>query len=290
MPISAFNTYSFITPEKWSIQQQNDYVMLSQSQGNEPGCIILIFPLQASSGDLQTDAINVFNQMYSGWQFRNTGEKQYDLSKGYTPQGLEYYLMEAPMSKMSADGSRYEGFEDGVALVIKSGNLMSIIAARHTTTMAHTDCLNKYETWRRFFNSFTITNAIIPKNREEESSKRIIGVWTLTGNGPAQGEYIFAANGNYQLGGAIGTSTTTKDYRYEHLHITSYAFQGDGSYSIKDNHLSFRKPGDKNPEQVLFRFEKVNHGDTGWKERLYLLKTDPTLGTKYEVCYEKKYP
>jgi len=284
----SFNNYSFIAPEKWLTHREKDYIMLSQSQTNEPGCIIIIFPPQPSCGDLEKDAQNVFNQMYPGWQYRSTGEKQYDLSKGYTLQGLEYSMVEAPMSKLSADGSRYDGFEDGAALVIKTGNQIVIIAARHTTMLAHIDCLNKYETWRRFFNSFTVNNAAIPKKTEEESSKRIIGIWTLMGSGPALGEYIFAANGNYQLAGAIGTSSTTTDYNYEYLHIKTYAFQGDGGYSMQGNQLAFRKRGDKNPQQVQFRFEKVNHGDTGWKDRLYMLKTDPTLGTRYEVCYERK--
>lgn len=283
-----FNNSSFIAPEKWLVHDNNDHMLLSQAPANELGCIILIFTPQPSSGDLEKDAQNVFNQMYPGWQFRSAGEKQYDLSKGYTPQGLEYSMMEAPMSKLSADGSRYDGFEDGAALVIRTRNQMAIIAARHTTMLAHIDCLNKYETWKRFFNSFTVKNVTVAKDTEEESSKRIIGRWELTGSGPALGEYIFAANGNYQLAGAIGTSSTTTDYNYEYLHIKTYAFQGDGSYSMEGNQLSFRKHGDKNPERVQYRFEKVNHGNTGWKDRLYMLKTDPTLGSKYEVCYEKK--
>ncbi|HEX5113118.1 MAG TPA: hypothetical protein VFV79_09740 [Saprospiraceae bacterium] len=281
------SNYSFIAPEKWRTQEAKDYVMLTQSLTNEPGCVIIIFPPQPSSGNLDVDAQNVFNLMYSGWQFRSTGEKQYDLSKGYTVQGLEYSMMEGAMSKLSADGSRYDGFEDGAALVIKTGDQIAIIAARHTTMLAHNDCLNKYETWRRFFNSFTVKNAVLPTKLKEEAATRIIGIWKLTGSGPALGEYIFAANGNYQLGGAVGTSYTTSDYNYEYLHIKTYAFQGDGDYSIEGNHLSFRKRGDSNPEQVQFRFEKVNHGNTGWKDRLYILKTDPALGSKYEVCYEK---
>jgi hypothetical protein len=100
-----FNTYSYTVPDKWRTQKEADYIMLAQSHTNEPGCIILIFPPQVSTGNLQQDAENVFGQMYPGWQFRGTGEKQYDLSKGFTVQGLEYCMLEAGMSKLSADGS-----------------------------------------------------------------------------------------------------------------------------------------------------------------------------------------
>jgi hypothetical protein len=282
-----FNNYSYVVPDKWRSQKEQYYIMLSQSQTTEPGCIILIFPPQPSTGNLEQDAQSVFQQMYPGWQFRAVGEKQYDLTKGFTTQGLEYCMLEAGMSKLSADGSRYDGFEDGGALAIKTGNQIVIIASRHTTTLAHTDCVNKYETWRRFFNSFNVKNAVLPK-RADDSPKRIVGVWTLSGNGPASGEYVFAANGNYQLTGGVGTSSTTRDLNYEYLHIKTYTFQGDGSYSMTGNQLLLKKRNDKNPEQVQFRFEQVNHGGAGWKDRLYLLKTDPTLRTKYEVCYERK--
>jgi len=285
---SDLTNYTFVAPEKWVTRNEKDYILLAQSHSNEPGCIILIFPLQPSSGDLEQDAMNVFNQMYPGWQFRSNGEKQYDLSKGKTFQGLEYCMMEAPMSKLSADGSRYDGFEDGSALVIKSGNQIVIIAARHTTMMAHADCLNKYETWRRFFNSFALKNAVAAKPSPGQSAGKIVGVWQLTGTGPSAGEYVFAANGNYQFAGGLGTSSTTTDQRYEYLHIKTYAFQGDGAYSLQGDQLLLRRRADKAPEKVQFRFEQVNHGNTGWNDRLYMLKTDPTLGSKYEVCYERK--
>lgn len=281
-----FANYSYIVPDKWRTQKEADYIMLAQSQTSDPGCIILIFPPQQSTGNLQQDAENVFGQMYPGWQFRGAGEKQYDLSKGFTVQGLEYFMLEAGMSKLSADGSRYDGFEDGAALVLKNGNQIVIIAARHTTMLAHTDCVNKYETWRRFFNSFTLKNAILSQVKDDPL-KRIVGVWNLSSNGAASGEYVFAANGNYQLTGGLGTSSSSRDNYYEYIHIKTYAFQGDGSYSINGNQLLLKKRG-TNSEQAQYRFEQVNHGGKGWKDRLYLLKTDPTLRTKYEVCYEKK--
>ena len=104
--------------------------------------------------------------------------------------------------------------------------------------------------------------------------------------GSALTNYIFAANGNYQFIGAYGTTTKTTDYSYEYIHTMTSAFKGDGSYSFKKNQLTFKGRGDNTPETVQFRFEKVNHGSTGWKERLYMLKNDK-FG-EYEVCYEKE--
>ena len=285
---TSFSDYIFIAPQGWHLQSNKDYLSISQSQVPGQGCLILVIPPQTLSGNLEGDAKSVFDQMYPGWSYRNTGEKKYDLIKGYTSQGLEYCIMQAQMSKLSADGSRYDGFEDGGAIVIKNGNKVGIISVRHNTSMmAHTDCLNKYETWLRFFNSINIKNATASRPVDEQLSKRIIGVWKLTGHGVAVGEYVFAASGNYQLVGAIGSSSTSTDYRYEYLHLTSYAFQGDGRYSINGNQLRMMKRGVNEPEVARIRFEKVNHGGTGWNDRIHMLRTSTLDGKEYEVCYEK---
>ena len=151
-------------------------------------------------------------------------------------------------------------------MIVKAGAQIVIISVRHNSSMmGHNDCRRKYETWRRFFNSFTVKNAGVTKN-EEDISQRIVGRWTMSEAG-ASGEYIFAANGNYAFVGAIGTSSTSSDYNYKYLHIKTYAFQGDGSYSIAGNQLTTRKRGVNSPEHVGFRFEKVNKGGGGWKDR-----------------------
>jgi hypothetical protein len=280
-----FARYTYIAPEGWITNRMKDYTLIRQSHTDEPGCIILIFPLQPSSGKLEQDARNVFDQMYGGWQFRNAGAKQYELSKGVTLHGQQYCMMSASMSKLSADGSRYDGFEDGVALVVKAEQQIVIIAARHTTMMAHLDCINKYETWKRFFNSFFVKNVVLT-TPEGNTSDRIFGVWKTADGGPAVGEYIFAANGNYQFGGAIGNTISTRDERYEYLQMTTYAFEGDGSYTLKGDKLVLTRRG-HDPEQIQVRFESVSHGGSAWVDRLCLIKEGPPPQGLYETCFEK---
>jgi len=280
----ALSDYSYLTPEGWQTYKTNKGIVLSQYQTLEYGCLVTIYPPQAFSGDLATGTKNIFSQMYPGWEYRSTGENHDHLSKGYTSQGLEYCMMEADMKKVRPDGYYYD-YEDGAVWVIKYGNQIAVITGQHNRNMA-CFCQQKYEYWRRFFNSFTIKNFEAPKNSEPEISKRIIGDWMSIGSS-ALNEYLFAANGNYQYIGAYATTTKTTDAYYEYTHINTSSFKGDGSYLIKGDQLIFTKHGQRDGEQYLFRFEKVNHGGTGWKDRLYMLHTDATLGT-YEVCYEKK--
>ena len=283
MESGALSDYSYLTPEGWHTYKTNNGLVLSQYQTLEYGCLVTIYPPQSFSGDLETGTKNIFSQMYPGWEYRSTGENHDHLSKGYTPQGLEYCMMEADMKKVRPDGYYYD-YEDGAVWVIKYGNQIAVITGQHNRNMA-CFCKQKYEYWNRFFNSFTIKTSETPKHSGSEVSKRIVGDWISIG-GSALNEYLFAANGNYQYIGAYATTTKTTDAYYEYTHINTSSFKGDGGYSIKRDQLIFTKHGEKDGEQYQFRFEKVNHGGTGWKDRLYMLKTD-NMGT-YEVCYEKK--
>jgi hypothetical protein len=281
---SDWNSYSFIAPAKWFITTAKDHVQLSQSQ-TEQGCVITIIEPQASSGNLEKDVANVFGLMYPGWSFRNTGAKQYDLATGYTPQGLEYCMMEANVSKMRPDGYYYD-YEDGSAMVVSFGKQIAIISGRHNRLIA-CNCYNQYEGWRRFFNSFTVKNQQPSKIADSSTAKRIIGSWMTMGSGAAT-EYILAANGNYQFMGAYGSTSTQTRGNEDYLLVKGSAWQGDGKYTVRGDQITFTRRGNSKPEQVRFRFEKVNHGGTGWNDRLYMRKISPDNGQEYEVCYEKR--
>jgi hypothetical protein len=278
----SFDDYTFTAPENWLMQKNKDFIMLAQNQDVNSGCVVQILLPTASSGNLEKDAQSVFAMMYPGWEYRNSGEKQHDLIKGHTQQGLEYCIMEAPMKKVRPDGYYYD-FEDGAAVVIGLEKQMIIIAARHNRLIA-CECGRNYNLWKRFFKSFTIKKATPPQNNDEEPSKKIIGLWKVA-ESMSISDYVFAANGHYQHGGAIGTSSTSRDKFYEYLHIKTYSFEGDGSYTISNKELILKKRGAKEGEKRPVRFEKINHGGTGWKDRMFIMGKD--AGGEYETCYEK---
>ncbi len=282
-PSLTLNDYQFTAPEGWFTQRRDQFIVLSQTQGAETGYYLQLIVPQLFSGNLEQDTRGVFDQMYPGWQYRFTGSRHDDLTKGITSQGLPYCQMEAGMSKTSADGSRYEGFEDGSALVIQAGNQLVIIAGRHNRLL-DCECFRKYDKWPRFFNSFRVRN-VATVSSSENVAQKLIGAWVQAG-GNTLTEYVFAANGNFQVISAYGTTTQTTDHRYEYIHTKTSAFQGDGSYTVTGHQINLKRRGDTQAEQVSFRLEKVNHGSTGWKDRLCMLKNG--AGGQYEVCYEKR--
>ena len=269
----------FIAPTGWNVQPQADHVRL-QNPGS--GCLILVIEPQPSSGNLEQDARAAFDLMYRGWAYQKSAEQAYTLSKGRTPQGLDYCAMEAAMSTTSADG-RYH-LEEGVAVAIAAGAQVVILAARHNSSMfAHDQC-TRYDGWPRFFASFTVKSATASAAGEEHSPTRIIGRWVMT-ESRATAEYVFAANHHYQFTGALGTMSTTTERDHEVIYTTTSAFQGDGDYSLSGNQLTL-SPRAGTPEQVSIRFVQVNRGGSGWTDRLYLLRKD--LQGEYETGYDRQ--
>lgn len=276
----SINDYEFVAPDKWQLQKNKEYISMINPQS---GCTIKVLAPQPSSGNLEQDAEAVFNTMYSGWNYQNSGNKKFTLVTGFLPKGHEFFMKEASMSGYIA-GGQYN-LEEGSAIVVKTGNKIVIISVRHNSSMmGHDDCYRNYNTWARFFNTFGVRQFFQPESAEEDIPKRIIGLWNINATGVVAGEYVFAANGHYQFGGAIGTSTTTSDLYYKYIYNTAYSFEGDGTYSISGHVLTLNKSGSA-AEQIPIRFEKVNFGGTGWTDRMWMLKTD-SIG-KNQVCYDK---
>ena len=126
-------------------------------------------------------------------------------------------------------------------------------------------------------------NGISPKKTNDDVTRRIVGSWQAMG-GSALTKYIFAANGRYQF---IGAYTSTSRISSDMIEMRTSGFTGDGAYSINGNKLTTTRDHDK-PDVSQYRLEKVNHGGTGWKDRLYLLNKSTVDGALYEVCYERE--
>jgi hypothetical protein len=236
----------------------------------ESGCAIEMLEPRPLPGSLQELAEAIFKNRYAGWRFRQTGAQQYLLSTGVLPKGLEYFMMEAEVTK---DGGEFGGILEGAALTVKAGSQIVMMWALHKPLMTgHRPCWATYATWRRFFNSFTVRNTPIVKTEQGELSRRIVGRWKMAQGGLASGELVFAANGTYTSGGAFGGSqsraTTSRD----------------SSYSLAGDQLSMRT-SQGSEELVRVRFDRVSHGGTGWKDRLWMLKKD--MYGENEVSYER---
>jgi len=130
-----------------------------------------------------------------------------------------------------------------------------------------------------------VNNIPSQKPITENVNKRIVGSWRAMG-GSALTQYIFAANGRYQF---IGAYTSTSRISWNTIEMKTSGFTGDGSYSFSGNKITIKEDKNKShPEITQYRFESVNHGGTGWRDRLYMMGKSVDDGKPYEVCYEKQ--
>jgi hypothetical protein len=264
----TLSDYEFIPPAGWVVQRKPDHFLMRNPQS---GCGIQIFEPRVIPASLEQVSRAALEQMYAGWQFRKTGEQQYLLSTGVLPKGLHYFMTEAEMSK---EGGEFGGIMNGAALVVKAGSQIVIIGALHASLMPdHRGCWATYATWRRFFNSFTVRNTPTVRETEDELSRRIVGTWAMSG-GLAVGEYVFRADGTYSSDGAFGTPDSGVS-----------GVSGGGDYALAGDQLVMSTRAGTTKE-VQLRFDRVNRGGTGWKDRLYMLKKD--AHGEYEVSYEKR--
>lgn len=278
----ALKDYDFTAPPGWLRQESGDHIEL---RSPELSCLILLLEPQAASGDLEQDAQSVFDLMYpsASWDYRNAGDKQFTFERGLTAQGLSYCLLDAEMSMTDAAGFHPER---GVAWVIKVDGQLAIIAARHNDFLfAHDNCYKKYDYWPRFFDSLTIANVAPTDESQSDVRSRIIGRWTSEGSGLALGEYVFRGDGTYLRGGALGTSSVHSDGRVETTTHTVYSGDGDGRFSLEGNRLILMEKDGREPEEARIRIVEINQSGSGWKDRLYMVKDDPTGA--YQVNYAR---
>lgn len=282
-PHDSMDLYNYMAPENWTMQKGNGFVNYRQPlSATGQGCALTIIAPQPSSGNLETDVTSIFSLMYPGWNFHHSDHRQYILAKGYTKQGLAYYMMEADM--MRQKGEQWD-YETGAAWVIDMGKQIAILSLRHEPIGLYCECKKKYNYIGRLLNTFTIKNAISSAHNNPNAPKRFIGSWMISGGG-AIGEYIFAANGHYQYIGAYGSVNRVSP---DMIQIKSSAFQGDGIYTINGDKLTIKRKGSTTPEIYRFRFEQLSQGATGWKDCIYLLNEKPADGgAPYEACYEKR--
>jgi hypothetical protein len=277
-PAGSYEDYSYTMPEKWITKRENGFMHLIQEENGKYGCYISLFNPETSSGNIETDVRNYFAAMYKGWQLLNVGRDV--VTKGYTWQGIEYCMMEGSM--MRPKGEQYD-YEEGGIIAFKFGNTLGIASIRHEPVGLYCQCKKNFNTWGRFVNTFTL-KGFTPAPPAQNPSSMIVGSWMLA-QGGALNNYIFAANNRYQYYGGYGdyvkVDATTIASR-------STVFKGDGKYVVAGNKLTITPDSRKNqPETYRVRFEKVNAGGKGWKDRIYLLNENPVGGKPYESIYER---
>jgi hypothetical protein len=282
-PAASLSDYIYSVPPGWSPTNYPDGIVLSPPVSNTgERCLLQIWPMRASSGNLGQDAVQAFRQIFSAYKFT---QSQYatrnSIVRGTSAQGWNYFMIRNAIQIATGNYAVLYGF----VFVAHLGNRVAVISGLSKDPLVSA-CfgLNLTDVWPKFFYSlhFKGWNASLP---QQEMMKRIAGPWIAV-TATAGDKWVFAANGRFASASAAQRYYSISSN--EAISVTD-AYFGDGSWSLDGNAIVLTKDNDKanlqkgwiRPEQ-----ESYDNGNT-WTERLFLLRTSAVDGKEYEVAYHR---
>lgn len=248
------NIYSITVPPTWSLNAGGNSLMLEKNTATGKR-IIELMSMARSSGSLEKDMEHIFFEVFDGWSLYNAPNnllfEKGDHEKGFTCQGLPYYMLSNSITKPGGDVIK------ATVLIIQVGANVAIINTADKILGSESEmALN--------FLLFTLKiNAVAEKNMDYK--KQLIGTWA-TSSGSYGNSLIaatsYTAEGKYYV---LTQSSYTVGYDYYNDLIKSKKFKGEGVFAFKGNVLE-RKAGSGPTTKYFIRFYSRKYGNNAWED------------------------
>jgi len=252
------NIYSITVPPTWNLTAGGSNLTIEKT-ANTGKTIIEFMSMVKSSGSLEKDMEHIFFEVFDGWSLFNSPNnllfEKGDHEKGFTSQGLPYYMLSNSISKNGSDVIK------GTVLLIQAGANVAIINSADKILGSETEmALN--------FLLFTLKiNGVAGKNIDYK--KQLTGTWGansgLYGNGLST-VTTYLAEGKYYV---LAQSSYTVGYDYYNDLIKNKKFKSEGAFSLKGNVLS-RKYGSGAATSYFIRFYSRKYGVNEWENVMSL--------------------
>ncbi len=270
----SLSDYIHTAPQGWATANHADGILLS-SPASDTGerCVIGLWPMRPSSGDLFQDADAASGQVFKAFEVRSTMTfpSVPVLIRGFAAQGWEYVVIKRGIALRgsTADPLNEQQFF-GFIMAAKLGDRVAVVSGLSNDPLV-SSCFGKSlgDVWPRFFSTLQFRTWTPPAG--SGFAKKIHGIWesisTSIGGGAVL-RYVFTPAGRYAEIGVVQRYMSLS--RTEAAVWTSKTF-GDGSYSVRGNQITFR-PDRGKPDVGFLRLEQVSEdGGKTWKEKLYIL-------------------
>jgi hypothetical protein len=264
----SFGDIAYLKPVGWTGQKFPDgIVYVSPVFNNGEKCVLIIFPMRPSSGNLQNDAMNVFREVLKTDPFQNSSYPYPapTLGIGISPQGWEYFTI-----RKSIGGQVGDSLVGVTVLVAKQGNEMAAVVVTSKDPLVSM-CFGEMvrDEWPRLFHSLQFKKWK-PTGQEQAIRQGLAGRWTMA-TGSVGSYYTFTPDGRYATAGAFRQP--------------NYTFCGDGAYSIRSNVITFTADNNKSRPMTSWYRLKQESKDLGrtWSDKLCLLQE----GVGGEACYRR---
>ncbi|SDJ82395.1 hypothetical protein SAMN04487898_104362 [Pedobacter sp. ok626] len=253
--------YSITVPPTWSLNAGGNSLTLEKNT-NTGKRIIEFMSMVKSSGNLEKDMEHVFFEVFDGWSLYNSPNnllfEKGDHEKGFTSQGLPYYMLSNNIRKTgSSNGDVIKSF----VILIQVGPNVAIINSADQILGSETEmALN--------FLLFNLKiNGIAEKNMDYK--KQLTGTWASSSG--SYGNSLIAATsytaeGKYYV---LTQSSYTVGYDYYNDLIKSKQFKGEGVFAFKGNVLE-RKTSSGPVTKYFIRFYSKKYGNNQWRNLMGL--------------------
>ena len=260
--------YSITVPPTWNLSAgENSLTLEKNTMAGKR--VIEFMNMINSSGSLEKDMEHVFFEVFDGWNLHSSPNnllfEKGDHQKGFTCQGLPYYMLSNSITK---GGSGNGDVIKATVLLIQVGSGVAVINSADNILGSEADmALN--------FLLFTLKiNGAVEKNVEYK--KMLTGTW-----GASSGSYgnsssyatNYTAEGKYYV---LSQLTNTSGYSYYYDLIKTRQFKSEGVFNLKGNVLQ-RKGSSGSATKYFIRFYSSKYGNNEWGDLLGL----------YDCSYDK---
>lgn len=254
--------YSITVPPTWSLNAGANSLMIEKNTATGKR-IVEFMNMVKSSGSLEKDMEHIFFEVFEGWKLHNSSNnllfEKGDHEKGFTCQGLPYYMLSNSITKNGSDVIK------GTVLLIQVGTNVAVINSADNILGSEMDmALN--------FLLFTLKiNGVADKNVDYK--KQLIGTWVsssgLYGNS-LNAATSYTAEGKYYV---LTQSSYTVSYDYYNDLIKKKQFKGEGSFAFRGNVLE-RKTSSGSTTKYFTRFYSRKYGNNAWGDVMGLYQYD----------------
>ena len=281
---ASLGEYVYAVPAGWTENRYPDgIVLMSPMSQTGERCLISMWPMRPSSGDLRRDADSAFREIFQTYVLKNQTSGgfliQNSITHGVSGQGWEYLIVKRGIAKPGGQWETLLGF----AMVARLGNRVAVVSGLSKDPLVST-CMGELtgaNTWPKFFYSLGF-KSWPAADHTQEMRKLLSGEW-IAATATAGDKITFAGNGRFANAAAaqqyhLGTNE---------LITTTQAYFGNGSYTLRGNSITLTQD-DKRTDHGFFRVEQESKDDgRTWADAFYLMRTSTVDGQEYELRYKR---
>jgi hypothetical protein len=165
---ASLSDYVFATPPGWTANQYSDgIVLMSPESATNERCLMTLWPMRATTGDLIGAANSIFQEVYRGYRLVNETVRRTPMPpsivRGTSGQGWDYVVVRRGIAPPNSPESRL-----GFVFVAKLNNRLAVISGLSRDPLV-SSCMGELvsNAWPKFFYSLSFKNWNAPAHRRK---------------------------------------------------------------------------------------------------------------------------